>query len=246
MQYKILGQKTANHKLHKAQDLPPYVDILVTHTRLSTYGRVMNHPTASADVRRYFRTAGLSASLGVMRAAIQGESQLKSMPNNTAIMISFAACFALSLSAYTSDASAVAPGVRKLIDETADVLERIGTVTAHRNGLSLLYGRYLRHLVRATRTEDRPANMATSQPSRVEVLPELSSSTQTTQQGIFEPQVGNSIVWSDALQFSSMSNDQILQVLNHPGNNVESSIGGLSLNDTNSVDWLQWPEFFSV
>ncbi|OAA55469.1 Zn(2)-C6 fungal-type DNA-binding domain protein [Cordyceps fumosorosea ARSEF 2679] len=128
--------------------LPPYVEILVSHTRLSTYGGVINTPTAPIEVRRFFRTAGLSSALNVMRAAIQGESLLMSMPNNTTIMICFAACFALTLSAYTTDSSALAPSIRKLVVEAAGVLERLGTITKHRNGLSVLYGKYLRQIVR--------------------------------------------------------------------------------------------------
>ncbi|KAM3512178.1 hypothetical protein MY11210_004166 [Beauveria gryllotalpidicola] len=135
--------------------LPPYVEILVSHTRLSTYGGVINHPTAPIEVRRFFRTAGLSSALNVMRAAIQGESLLQSMPNNTTIMICFAACFALTLSAYTTDRSALAPSIRKLIVEAAGVLERLGTITKHRNGLSVLYGKYLRQIVRKAVTTKR-------------------------------------------------------------------------------------------
>jgi hypothetical protein len=63
--------------------LPPYVEILVTHTRLSTYSGVINHPTAPLEVKRLFRASALSSGLNVMRAAIQGEARLKSMPNNT-------------------------------------------------------------------------------------------------------------------------------------------------------------------
>ncbi|KAM3537693.1 hypothetical protein ARSEF1564_009390 [Beauveria bassiana] len=141
--------------------LPPYVEILVSHTRLSTYGGVINHPTAPIEVRRFFRTAGLSSALNVMRAAIQGESLLQSMPNNTTIMICFAACFALTLSAYTTDSSALAPSIRKLIVEAAGVLERLGTITKHRNGLSVLYGKYLRQIVRKAVTTKKASSGAT-------------------------------------------------------------------------------------
>jgi hypothetical protein len=67
--------------------IPPYVEILVTHGRLSIYSSVINHPTAPGEVKRFFRAAGLSSALNVMRAAVQGESRLKSMPNNTVIMM---------------------------------------------------------------------------------------------------------------------------------------------------------------
>ncbi|KAK3949596.1 hypothetical protein QBC32DRAFT_316696 [Pseudoneurospora amorphoporcata] len=129
--------------------LPPYVQILVTHTRLSIYSSVINHPTAPTEVRHFFHAAGLSSALNVMRSAIQGEEQLSSMPNDTAIMISFAACFALRLSSQLSGGtSTLAPSVRTLIEETAGVLERIGTATDHRNGMSTLYGNYLKYIVK--------------------------------------------------------------------------------------------------
>jgi hypothetical protein len=131
--------------------LPPYVEVLVTHTRLSIYSSVINHPTAPMEVRHFFRTAGLSAALNVMRAAVQGEVQLFSMPNNTAIMVSFAACFALKLSTQMSGGnshSVLAPSVRTLIEETADMMEKIGNITKHRQGMGRLYGKYLRLLVK--------------------------------------------------------------------------------------------------
>lgn len=86
-----------------------------------------------------------------MRATVQGESQLLSMPNNTAIMVSFAACFALKLSTQITggnSSSMLAPSVRTLIEETADLLEKIGSITKHRNGMGRLYGKYLRILMK--------------------------------------------------------------------------------------------------
>lgn len=161
------------------------MDILVTHTRLSIYSSVINHPTAPLEVRQFFRTAGLSAALNVMRAAVQGEKQLFSMPNNTAIMVSFAACFALRLTTQMSavaaaqassignsgggsggtgpvgggsigfgaGAGALAPSVRTLIEEMADVLAKIGNITRHRNGICSLYAKYLRILVKKAAVE---------------------------------------------------------------------------------------------
>lgn len=108
-----------------------------------------------------------------MRAAVQGEKQLFSMPNNTAIMVSFAACFALRLSTQISGAtatsSALAPSVRTLIEETADMLGRIGNITRHRNGMCGLYAKYLRILVKKAATGNgavgpagRSGNMTTN------------------------------------------------------------------------------------
>lgn len=212
---------------------------MVTHTRLSTYGGVINHPTAPLEVRQFFRTAGLSSSLNVMRAAIQGESQLQSMPNNTAIMISFAACFALTLSSYATGGSALAPSVRKLIDETAGVLERIGAVTKHRNGLSMLYGRYLRQIVRRTAKDGTTRDLPAADVNAPSTAPALLGTPMGTQTNFVDQQ----LLWPEALQFSTMSDDQIVQVLNQPGNEFEPSFGGLSWDDMNNFEWLHWPEF---
>lgn len=222
--------------------LPPYVQILVTHTRLSTYGSVINHPTAPMEVRRFFRTAGLSSALNVMRVAIQGESQLQSMPNNTAIMISFAACFALTLSAYATGTSTLAPSIRKLIDETGGVLERVGTVTEHRNGLSVLYGKHLRHLVKKSGGDgSRQAVLPTPEapPPQSSIQP-LSLGATVSGPSTFMDQ---HLLWPETLQLSTMSDDQITQVLNQSGNEFEPSFGGLSWEDMNNFDWLYWPEF---
>lgn len=245
-----------------ARRLPPYVEILVTHTRLSIYGGVINHPTAPIEVKRFFRTAGLSSALNVMRVAIQDEGQLQSMPNNTAIMISFAACFALTLSAYATDGSALVPGVRKLIVEAAGVLERIGTVTKHRNGLSVLYGKYLRQIVKKAASSSPNRRHHHSRPSqhRLHAQPTSSISPASvrtpasvqamtpqqypSQQHQQQPSgVDQQILWPETLQFSSMSHDQIAQVLNQPGNEFAPSFGGLSWQDMNNFDWLHWPEF---
>ncbi|KAH7141434.1 hypothetical protein B0J13DRAFT_556837 [Dactylonectria estremocensis] len=216
--------------------LPPYVEILVTHTRLSIYGGVINHPTAPLEVRRFFHTAGLSSALNVMRAAIQGESQLQSMPNNTAIMISFAACFALTLSAYATGGSGLAPSIRNLIKETATVLERIGRVTKHRNGLSVLYGKYLKQIVKRAATEQNTGT--TIAKSNLSAAP-ITESTPLATQGSF---LDNQALWSETLQFSTMSDNQIAQVLNQPGNNFDPSFGGLSWDDMTNFEWLYWPE----
>jgi hypothetical protein len=209
---------------------------------------VINHPTAPSEVRRFFRTAGLSSALNVMRAAIQGESQLQSMPNNTAIMISFAACFALSLSAYSTGSSNLAPSVRNLIEETADVLERIGSTTGHRNGMSTLYGKYLRRILRksASASSDHMRGSIAHEPvvqqnaqfrGRATLASPLSAVEPMVAQGAFmEPQI-----WSGPLQFSTMSDDQIVEALNQAGNQLDPSFGGLSWEDMTNFDWLNWP-----
>ncbi|KAL3461748.1 hypothetical protein BJX64DRAFT_151223 [Aspergillus heterothallicus] len=227
--------------------LPPYVEILVTHTMLSTYGGVINHPTAPVEVKRFFRAAGLSSALNVMRAAIQGEGRLKSMPNNTVIMISFAACSALSLSVMPADSrSSLAPSVRHLIEEAAGVLERIGETPSHRNGASVLYGRFLRELIRRTPAGSYPPPQTEPQVvGQVEALPATTLDAfgpiPATTQDTFAPY----LFWSEPLQFSAMSDDQIIDAVNRAGTAFGANVPDVPLDDMLSWNWLDTsnPEF---
>lgn len=237
--------------------LPPYVDILVTHTRLSIYSGVINHPTAPIQVRQFFRTAGMSSALTVLRVAIRGESVLQSMPNNTAIMITFAACFALTISAYTSGSSNLAPSVRTLIEEAAGVLERVGNTTPHRNGLSSLYGRYLRVIVRkaATAAEGHATTAAPSQITSMAIDTDGSANNTNGQFGFTPgvppgiPGVGadyldpqdNPPLWPGTMSFSTMSDEQIIEILNQPHNAFDPAGASLSWEDMNNFEGLSWP-----
>ncbi|KAM0091259.1 hypothetical protein ACP6JD_005347 [Aspergillus fumigatus] len=217
--------------------LPPYVEILVTHTQLSTYGGVINHPTAPLEVKRFFRAAGLSSALNVMRAAIQGESRLKSMPNNTVIMIAFAACSALSLSVTPADSrSILAPSVRHLIEETADVLERIGAVPAHREGASVLYGRLLRELVRRAHVGFVSQKHIESAP--VESLqPSSTLSDYCPIPSLTQPPMDPSTLWPETLQFSAMSDHQIIDAVNRADSAFGMNIPDVLLEDLMNWDW---------
>ena len=221
--------------------LPPYVEILVTHTQLSTYGGVINHPTAPLEVKRFFRAAGLSSALNVLRAAIQGESRLKSMPNNTVIMISYAACSALSLSEMPADSrSSLAPSVRNLIEEAAGVLERIGATPNHRSGTSFLYGRFLRELVRRSPANPSAVAQPASHPvTSTESLPPPSTlngygPVASSAQPPFEPP----LFWSEPLQFSAMSDDQIIDAVNRAGTAFGTSVPDVPLDDMMNWEWL--------
>jgi len=183
------------------------------------------------------------------------------MPNNTAIMVSFAACFALRLSSQFAGNPNLAQSVRTLIEETADVLERIGTVTLHRNGISTLYGKYLRHIVRKaaigteTITPSARAGHVAADP--------LQSASQHQQQvnSAFQhlsqvgPVLADPIVsqpymepspWAEQFQFSAMSDDQVMEALSRVGNDFDPSFGGFPWEDTATLDWMDWsnlPEY---
>ncbi|KAG7150693.1 Satratoxin biosynthesis SC1 cluster transcription factor SAT9 like protein [Verticillium longisporum] len=235
--------------------LPPYVEILVTHTRLSIYSGVINHPTAPIEVRQFFRTAGMSSALTVLRVAIQGEARLQSMPNNTCIMIAFAACFALTLSAYASGSSNLAPSVRNLIEQTACVLERVGNKTKHRNGLSTLYGKYLRGLTKKAATAAEEHSVAHFQPAAETLgaaqfgftaIP-ASNDQSLAALGTAEAQPGypqpptQSQLWPETLQFSTMSEEQIIEILNQPHNAFDPAGANLSWEDMDNFEGLNWP-----
>ncbi|KAK4242827.1 hypothetical protein C8A03DRAFT_10896 [Achaetomium macrosporum] len=244
--------------------LPPYVQILVTHTRLSIYSTVINHPTAPTEVRHFFHAAGLQSALNVMRAAIQGEGQLSSMPNNTAIMLSFAACFALRLSGQFTGNSNLAPSVRTLIEETAEVLERIGSTTPHRNGMSALYGKYLKYIVKkaaaaapaSTENAARPRGM--TQPELLsQHRPPATYSRPNNGRASFSvadalhpsPPVSGFLeqpLWSGPIQFSSMSDDQIAEALSRVNNEFDPALSMYPWDEAAALDWLNWsnlPDF---
>lgn len=228
--------KTWPQQLSEQRQVPPYVEILVCHTRLSTYSSVINHPTAPLHVKHFFRAAGLSAALNVMRAAVQGESRLKSMPNNTAIMISFAACFALRLSTMGDGGqSSLAPSVRSLIEETADVLERIGSTPAHREGASAIFAKHLRRITQnrssASMNNNVSSNMSTS----------ANYMAPTSQQQL-DPATSQSVLYpSQPIMFSGMSNNQIVEAVHNAGVGLEASWADFYFDDGAGLDWLDWP-----
>ncbi|KIX04846.1 uncharacterized protein Z518_05717 [Rhinocladiella mackenziei CBS 650.93] len=214
--------------------LPPYVEILVSHTKLSTYCNVVNHPTASNDVKQFFRAAGLASAINVMRAAVQGENRLKSMPNNTVIMVSFAACFALALGTTTFGSRAIlAPSARSLIEETTQVLERIGSSPRQRNGLSVLFARHIRRIMQSSLLNP-PEDNASQLPGVHEPLQrpdqnaEYSSSRPASMPGPNVP--------TEPYVFD-MTDDQILEAIN----NASTSQDLFQLDETMFMDWLDWP-----
>ncbi len=149
-----------------------------------------------------------------------------SMPNNTAIMISFAACFALRLSAQIAGNSNLAPSVRKLIDETADVLERIGSVTAHRNGMSTLYGRYLKYIVRMAATTSGGRAEAPVQQQFTPLRRPSQTGFSVADPVVSQPSMGYVVppAYTEQIQFSSMSDDQIAEALNRVGSEFDPDL----------------------
>lgn len=240
----FLNSNYSTYTQPENHSLPPYVEILASHTRLSTYSTVINLPTAPVEVTRFFRAAGLSASLNVMRAAVQGESQLKSMPNNTVIMISFSACFALYLSTMAEgNNSSLGSSIKILIEEAADVLERIGATPSHRNSTSSLYGRHLREIVRnssPTSAQNPDTDMNSTQS---ELMPMPQNQYPGRQNSIINDHA--MLMPTEHLQFSAMSDYQIVEAINNAGNDLEMYPHNIQIDDTAGLDWLDWFNFHS-
>ncbi|KAI1340234.1 hypothetical protein F5Y15DRAFT_52099 [Xylariaceae sp. FL0016] len=231
--------------------LPPYVEILASHTRLSMYSSVINHSTAPVAARHFFRAAGLSSALNVLRVAVQGEGQLRSMPNNTAIMISFAACFALRVSAVADGrGSNLAPSIRTLIGETIDVLERIGSSPVQRKGLSCLFAGQLTEILKlASRTSETklPVQLPETNghvPEAAPVYPDMTSAHMPTHQGPMNMQIPPTTMPSDYLLFSTMSNDQLNEAIHSTG--LEALWDDFQFQNASELDWMDWkPNFTS-
>lgn len=246
----------------ESKALPPYVEILVTHTRLSTYSMLLNHPSAPPEVKKSFRASALSSALNVMRAAIQGEARLKSMPNNTVTMICFAASIALSLSApitrdprttttsTTTASKNLAPSVRHLIEDTATVLERIGSTPAHRNGASVVYGRFLRVLVKQAPHID-PIPMAPISSHEIAAaaslaIPNLTSplvdGALSASQLLQDP---ISSYWPDTLDFSAMSYNEVNETVTNSEFFSAALVEGGPWDEANPLwtDWMNLPDF---
>lgn len=214
--------------------LPPYVEILVSHTRLSTYCSVVNHPTASNDVKQFFRAAGLASAINVMRAAVQGENRLKSMPNNTVIMVSFAATFALALGTTSlGNRAMLIPNARALIDETSQVLERIGSSPRHRQGLSVLFAKHIRRIMQSSLLNPPEDNQnllrrPSEQTRQLDRSTEYNTSQTASMPGANVP--------PEPYVFD-MTDDQILEAIN----NASTSQDLFQLDETMFLDWLDWP-----
>ncbi|KAI1332370.1 hypothetical protein F5Y16DRAFT_357621 [Xylariaceae sp. FL0255] len=225
--------------------LPPYVEILASHTRLSMYSSVLNHGSAPVAARRFFRAAGLSSALNVLRVAVQGEGQLKSMPNNTAIMISFAAAFALRVSTVADGkGSRLAPSIRALIGETIEVLERVGSVPVQRKGLSCIFAGQLRQILQlAMRSSEQsraiPENNGMMEPPPVYMDTDVTQMGPPSQAPAVLPIAGPNMN-PDYFLFSTMSNDQLNEAINTTEVGLDVFWEDFQFRQASELDWMDW------
>ncbi|KAI0804282.1 hypothetical protein GGR55DRAFT_691136 [Xylaria sp. FL0064] len=230
--------------------LPPYVEILASHTRLSMYSSIINHSTAPVGARHFFRAAGLSSALNVLRVAVQGEGQLRSMPNNTAIMISFAACFALRVSTVADGrGSSLAPSIRALIAETIDVLDRIGSTPVQRKGLSCLFARQLRQILKLASRSAETARLPLAEHNGIVDAGPVYANPTTNAAHLAPSQVATHLQMSagdmpsDYLLFSTMSNDQLNEAINNTDVGLDALWEDFQFQQPSELDWMDWSTF---
>jgi len=157
-------------------------------------------------------------------------------------MISFAACAALSLSMTSAESQPqLAPSVRNLISETADVLERIGSTPTHRNGASALCGRNLRQLMHrswsALSTHSQPRSSGNSG----EVCLSFDSQMESTGETFSQSECSLPIFLTEPLNFSVMSNDQIIDAVTHFDTSW-NELPQIPLNDMTCWEWFDFHE----
>jgi len=233
-------EKTWSSQIRQADgNIPPYVEILVSHGKLSAYCNVINHPTASIEVRQFFRAAGLTSALNVMRVAVQSEDKLKSMPNNSVIMVSFAACFVLGLS--TTKRGYLASSAKTTIAEAAEVLERIGSWPEHRKGASALFGRHIKRIIQQHTASIESRNNIGNRNDVAHGACENShiafAGTPYTLQSTFET------TQNIFPGFDSMTDDQMLAAIQSAKDDIDDFNADFQTEDGLFMDWLEWPTF---
>lgn len=172
------------------------------------------------------------------------------MPNNTAIMISFAACFALRVSTVADGrGSSLAPSIRALIAETTDALERIGSTPIQRKGLSCLFAGQLRQILkyasRASETVPSLPEPNGDAPKTAPMYTDLPPAHIANHQGTIQMPVPASSLPVDYLLFSTMSNENQLDEAIH---NTEIGLNAFWEDfqfQSADLDWMDWSTFGS-
>lgn len=173
------------------------------------------------------------------------------MPNNTAIMISFAACFALRVSTVADGrGSSLAPSIRALIAETIDVLDRIGSTPVQRKGLSCLFAGQLRQILKlALRSAEATKMPLTESNGVVDTSlvypnnPSTNAAHMTTSQVSAQLQMPTSDIPSDYLLFSTMSNDQLNEAINNTDVGLDALWEDFQFQQPSELDWMDWSTF---
>ena len=158
-------------------------------------------------------------------------------------MISFAAMLSIQLTTMGEGTnSSLAPSTRILIMETADVLERIGANPPHRNGTAALYGRHLREVIRHSGMSEPPSRGNKSMEEHQQSHYPTTQSQPQAQASAYQTQANGSadLEMAQLLQFSAMSDNQIIQAINDAGEELGSFVPNMQIDERTGLDWLDW------
>lgn len=173
------------------------------------------------------------------------------MPNNTAIMISFAACFALRVSTVADGrGSSLAPSIRALIAETIAVLDRIGSTPIQRKGISSLFAGQLRRILKLASPSAEAARVPLvetggimSGTNPVYNNPPTSIAHLTSSQIAAPLPMPTGSMSSDYLLFSTMSNDQLNEAINNTDVGLDALWEDFRFQQASDLDWMDWSTF---
>ena len=157
-------------------------------------------------------------------------------------MISFAAMLSIQLSTMGEGTnSSLAPSIRVLIKETADVLERVGANPPHRKGTSALYGRHLREFISNLGMSTLPSR-GNNPTDEFRQQPQFQATQPPERNPIYQSQTNDpaDMEMAQLLQFSAMSDDQIIQAINDAGEELGTFVPNMQIDERTGLDWLDW------
>jgi hypothetical protein len=176
-------------------------------------------------------------------------------------MISFAAMLSIQLSTMgTGTNLSLAPSIRILIKETADVLERIGANPPHRKGISALYGRHLREVMNNSSRWNNCQPRSSNNPVVVDEFRQQAQQQAQQQPPAFSvtqppPSSQNPAVYhqnqssssdpadmeiAQLVRFSAMSDDEIIRAINNAGDELGTFMPTMQIDERTGLDWLDW------
>lgn len=136
------------------------------------------------------------------------------------------------------------------------MLEHIGSVPSHRNGASVIYGKYLRELVRqAPNFSGRPlgptpirhhriAQPSTTNNDGSSSLPVFAATTAAEPIPSFNHHtpyatLAGGVSWAEPFQFSTMSSNQVNETIMNAGD-FDNSLFDVSMDNAAALGWMDW------
>lgn len=225
-------QSSWSFQVRSGGKLTPYLKIVATHTKLAAYCSAISHPSAPKKAQQPLCAAAIASALDVMKTALEPEVQQMAMPNNTIIMIAFAACFYLGLMSSTSNSLDVR--TKDIIVKIVDFLEVKALLPRQRQRVPVIFCQHIRHLL------DKSSVVANAGQPRTEANHRVKpgNETQDDSVAIREPPSHGEMGETGAA-ISDMTYDQILEEMTLAQSHIDSiSANYWSFNESEYLDTL--------